>query len=178
MILVPTIPHAGTHFMRDVLFAGMVQGTKGRVRVEHLTPSSCPTLVEMGRKAEGVVIPLRHPCEIALSWRRRGKDILGATGSATLGQWMSNMVEYFDPLDPHYLPLDTSERELYLRRMNFDLGLELETDWQPVRGEEYQQPAVLTQQEFGHILEAIGDHAEFWARFYSSRTGGAIELRV
>ena len=126
LIYVLTIPSTGTHFVRDHLLQGQTD-----VYCRHIWPDNpeewAKPIVE---KSDRIIVPLRHPYEVAKSWARRPDRGLPL---ADLRLWWRTLVHQVDPLRPHYLPLDTRERDFYLQDINRDLGLRLKTDWPIVR---------------------------------------------
>ena len=155
-ILVPTIPHTGTHFMRDHLLK-----EPGLARVEHIYPNSCVDL-EAIAKVSPTIIPLRHPLLVAESWKRRAKDVF------ELPMWWSNLVTYFDPHGPFYLCLDKPEiRDGQLADINRDLEMELETNWPVLREMKTPRgPHKLSTEEACSVAETAHALRHFFSRWY------------
>lgn len=118
MILVPSVPHTGTHFMRD-LFKG-----KQEIHLDHILPSTMDAWRVLFEQGNAAVVPMRHPFLVAESWKRRNKDPLH------LPELWHLLVEVIDPYDPQYLCLDKPEtRNAQLKAINERLDLNLTTSW-------------------------------------------------
>ena len=159
LIYCPTIPHTGTHFIRDHLLAGH------NTHVEHIWPESkfdwLPRLTQYASKGYPIVVPLRHPAEVALSWKRRRKDPL------ELPTWWRTLVDYVNPYDPFYLPLDGARRNGALELLSDALGAELVTDWEPRRGDQWAgDPVPLNAREVDSVLEIAAELAWFFEPWY------------
>lgn len=75
-----------------------------------------------------VVVPLRHPASVAVSWKSRGKplDVLYA-----LWELLTERVHRFSPL---YIPIDAPERrDARLQAVSEAISKQIETNW-PVVG--------------------------------------------
>ena len=68
------------------------------------------------------IVPLRHPVEVAKSWKRRKKHLQQMRAQFQL---LETLVA---PYEPYYLPLDHPERDLYFKEIAL-LDPELATDW-------------------------------------------------
>lgn len=95
------------------------------VLCDHISEISVKGLVALGKKMP-MIIPLRHPKVAAVSWKSRGRSQKQMCDAFRL------LVKYLDPLEPHYLPIDTDHRQDFLDKINTDLELNLQTDWKPV----------------------------------------------
>jgi len=130
MIVVPAVPHVGAHFMRQLLV-----GTGHQIHLEHPYPGAATERIRDHLLAgHPCIMPLRHPIRVAHSWKRYGKDLEDYAG-ASFAQWWGVMGLVM-PFDPYYLALDAPlVRDQQLANINNNLGLELATDWTPVRQE-------------------------------------------
>lgn len=154
-IVVPTIPHTGTHFIRDHLLSAHEH------HVEHLWPLSRVTLAELAANHR-TIVPLRHPMLVARTWKSQNKDI------KELPDWWYALIQYIDPHEPAYLPLDSPQRDGFLQDLNRQLDTMLSTDW-PVlpRYEGGLRPRVpLTDAETEDVVEMMVGMAPFFNRWY------------
>ena len=166
LIALLSIPHTGTHFVRDRLLrpAGIDYIDR------HIWPDpgryeSLRHRVEEYKRAGAIITPIRHPLAVAKSWKRRGRPI------NELAQWWRQLVKQIDPLGPYYLPLDSKLRDAALDKINRDLALNLDPlDWPVLRDptREYP-PADLTDQERSLVLSEHYDPA-FFGRWYEDTT--------
>ena len=81
-VLIPTVRHSGSHLALDTFTeAGFEQitlkafkpGTKN-VMMDHVLYTKVDKLLDIAAKAV-VVIPIRHPLVVALSWQRNGEEL-------------------------------------------------------------------------------------------------------
>lgn len=125
MIIVPTIPGTGTHFVRDHLLAGK------KVYCRHITEAELPKIIELMAEHPAIV-PLRKPENVRQTWDRLARD---NHGGWHLDQFYQALNEFILPLNPYLLHLDLPHlRDLELRMINVGLELHLETDWRVIRG--------------------------------------------
>jgi hypothetical protein len=118
LILIPTVPHTGTHFMR-ALFKG-----QHKIQLDHIWPERTAMWRELLHKGHPIVVPMRHPFEVAESWKRRGKDPL------EIPELWRLLVQEIDKYNPQYLCLDVPLlRNGQLKAINNRLHLNLATDW-------------------------------------------------
>lgn len=164
MILVPTIPRTGTHFMRDHLLVGHAK------HVDHIWPDNMDAWVDEISEGHPIIVPLRHPFEVAQSWKRResGRNPLKVMD---LPDWWRRLSGMIDPARPYYLPLDLpAERELALAKINCNLELKLRTDW-PVLREEGVNFSVAsggleTEEYQVAVLDIMAELKPFFSRWY------------
>jgi hypothetical protein len=133
VILVPTVPHTGTHFVKQLL-----EGVDDFVNVKHPYPGKEFNLV-LGYISDGhpCIIPRRQRGHVIDSWRKYGKDIHDFAGWS-LDRWL----QVRDALalcaseagGCYWLDIDlVSVRDEQLRIINSVFELNLVTDWRPVR---------------------------------------------
>lgn len=129
VIVVPTVPHSGTHFMRDHLLAGL------DTYVRHPYDEELPKLEELIDAGNPVIVPVRLFGRLEESWRRHGKDPENFAGLSLL-EWKERVHGLCDRAGSLGFLLNIEIpglRRLQLDDINFDLGLELETDWPIIR---------------------------------------------
>lgn len=130
MLIFPTVRHTGSHFIIGLFGLDINKamswkhGGQGEYIFDHIHPALSYRFMPL-MEENTIVVPLRHPKVTAVSWRDRKKD------EQEMIECFDCLVEMIDPYEPHYLPVDSEQRDLWLKRLNFDLGLELETDWEP-----------------------------------------------
>lgn len=130
MFIFPTIRHSGSHFVVGLFGFDINKGKswkhngEGDFYFDHIHPSLKHRFLPL-LEDNTVVIPLRHPKVVAKSWQARKKDEL-----EMIEAWRC-LVNDVDAFNPHYLPVDADNRDEHLKKLNADLGLDLETDWQP-----------------------------------------------
>ena len=127
-ILVPTIPHTGTKLLandilRDYDHNALINTPGPRDKIDdHIYPEKMTRWKDLLEQYPAIV-PLRDPISLAVSWERRNKDL----GDMCVMWYIP--VEVVDRYNPHYLPIDSVNRNEYLDRINRSLGLKLNTDW-------------------------------------------------
>jgi len=153
--VVPTIPHTGTHFIRDHLLAGQEH------YVQHLWPKSRVQLSQMATTYR-TIVPLRHPILVARSWKSRDKDI------RELPDYWYALIQYIDPHEPQYLPLDSPNRDGELACLNLRFGTSFKTDWPVMADDDSAKLArvPLTDSETEDVVEMMVAMADFFNRWY------------
>ena len=135
MIVVPSIPHTGTHFVRDHLLRNLPE----MIHVEHCWPQwdderkFYTYSAELENKlidARAILIPLRRPRNIASSWIRRGKPLIELPRWYLVVFWILERFRtkaFLLPID------DTVRRHRFLEYFCEHTQLELDTSWPIVR---------------------------------------------
>jgi hypothetical protein len=162
-----SIPHSGTKFMRN-----------------QIIPNDLPHIPDLSRISGGIVrgclfyhlerddyqeicswlehypvlIPLRHPTSVALSWKRRGKET-----SILLKYWM-RIIKMADEPNAVFLPIDSKDRNKWLQKLNKKTGLKAKTKW-PVIGSLAHRTIELSSNEERDISELIRNNKDFFAQF-------------
>lgn len=165
MIVVPTIPHTGTHFMRYHLLVDHHN------LVEHIWPKQVDLWWPMF-KNNPILVPLRDPWQVAMSWKKRA-HLPGALQLEELPIWWRLLIDVIDPLRPYYLPIDQPMvRDRCLERINSQLGLNLATDWPVIRetdgsaGSHYDIVALEPWEHELAVLDVVEDNPQFFGRWY------------
>lgn len=162
MIYGLTIPRTGTHFLTTLL-------EDYEAKVVHIWPKEVDTWSQLLHAGDPIIVPLRHPLEVAKSWKRREIGPGDTLKVLDLPQWWRLLIGVVDPAHPYYLPLDVPDRDNYLARICLLADVDLETDWPVLRedGAPPADPAVeLTMEEWSSVTETIRDHLAFFQRFY------------
>ncbi len=168
MIIVPTIPNTGTHFLLDLLGVqpkGMLWNYQvNGIEYGHIYPEwkrHFLPLIENNL----TLIPLRHPFVVAKSWADRGGNPY-----EMIDMW-DLLVDEIDPLNPVYLPIDSYvTRNGYLNALNIRTGLRLKTDWAPVgavNGNHGLRHHELEPDEL--MVELVDRISGFLERFYPTK---------
>jgi hypothetical protein len=129
MIIVPTVPHTGTHFVKNLL-----ADTGQELYVRHVYPAEIERLEYLLNQGHPTIVPSREPDAVIASWLRYGKDPENFAGMSLLEWWKLLDGLVMMRQNVYLLHLDNPElRDLELATINFELQLELATDWTPVR---------------------------------------------
>ena len=90
------------------------------------------------------IVPLRHPVEVAKSWKARGKKL-----SIMLTQF-ELLQEVVLPRNPLFLPVDHGNRDAYFDMIRLKADIKLNTDWTPHGGKRVGSghPSQLTVPDF------------------------------
>ncbi len=172
-MLLISVPHSGTHFVRYHL----LKGFGSTLHAEHIWPGREHDLATMARKRP-TIIPLRHPVSVAQSWKDRGNQ---AKKLGELRDFWARLIEYIDPHNPNYLPLDSPARAMYLDDFNNRHGYGLTTDWPIVRHPDgsdscpdYKREP-LTKGEMNVALKVFMEFSQFFSRWYNPLPYDALE---
>lgn len=165
MLAFPTIRHTGSHFIVSLfdlnIDRGMAwKGQGGDFYFDHIDVGRKHRFMQVLRKSD-IVVPLRHPKVVAVSWAKRNKDEQELIGCFDI------LVNEIDPLKPNYLPIDSDYRNVFLKKLNFNMGLNLTTDWQPKASEHrtygLRHETVTASPAINDLCERINP---FLSRFY------------
>jgi len=154
-ILVPTVPHTGTRFMRDELLVG-IEG----VYVQHVRPPEMDDLIRYAEQAEAVIVPIRHPIHVVESWKVRSQPL------EVLPIFWDNLSLILVHCEPLMLPMDQSSRDDYLKIINDSLGWSLQTSWPRVSGGRAPHCAVLTTEEIDLAIGIYRRHLSWLSKIY------------
>lgn len=112
LVKIFSVPHTGTHFVKELLEAHGLQ-----VKAKH---------VEGYKDDEEIIIlPVRDPEATCKSWSARGRR------DGFIERW-EKLNEISQNPNAHILPIDTDDRDEYLKALSKVLNVELNTDWYPV----------------------------------------------
>lgn len=130
MIVVPTVPHTGTHFMRDYLLAGL------ETHVAHPYDHEIPKIYALLEEGNPCIIPRRRRIEVERSWIRHGKDRAKFAGRS-LDDWLlvQEGIATMALIDSRlfYLDLDLpGVRDKQLLAINTGIGLHLDARGWPI----------------------------------------------
>lgn len=132
--------------MRELFRSELEAGRIERFELEHPYPGSVLRLVWLiDQGVCPVVIPRRRRDDVVRSWDRYGKDVNNFCGRS-LTEWFEIQEELCIPARARgiffCIDIDDPEaRDEQLAFINDSLGLELETDWTPVRQPGAEDPA-------------------------------------
>ena len=131
-ILIPTVPHSGTHLIHDMFVqAGFESApiqnrhTGNTVTTTHIDRDERLSRVLSMMNEYQAVTPIRHPYLVEESWRRREQplDRLYAT---------YRRLPALHEAGALIVPVDSPERDKYIKRINKSLGINLKPDWKTV----------------------------------------------
>ena len=165
-ICVPTVRHSGSHFVVEGLLGrfqrrDVKQGAVGPgAYFDHLYPHK-RALWEQLLGEYPAIAPLRHPVSVERSWLSRKMMVGEMIDEFRL------MVEFSERYDFHFVPLDAEDRDKYITAINNDMGLDLKTNWGPVRSiyrnHELDWRKIEPSDDVANLLDEIGP---FLQKFY------------
>jgi len=127
IIVVPSIPHTGTNFVWKVVLKDLEPEIRnprkfnhGKIWI-HTYPERIPELLTL--KAYPWVVPMRHPYEVAKTWKGRKKDL------GYLKMLYDIHLSSVAPNKPYYVVVDGPNRDRQLQAVNRLTGFNVETDW-------------------------------------------------
>jgi len=134
-----TIQHSGSHFIMQLLSPwwnthhvnggqGCNFDRNGHVLMGHLNEWPLAKLAELSRE-HLTIVPMRHPCRIRESWRRRGRTL------AELDRSWDILINHVHNPQCVYIPVDTGTREKMLKVASDRMGLDMKTNWDVVCGD-------------------------------------------
>ncbi len=135
VILVASVHHTGTKLVHDDILGHLT--TVNPETFDFTNPGELPELGKIRFHLESqfleqliwwryrspIIVPLLHPRTVAIGWAARQKR------REELGEQWKILKGEIDPFHPHYLPIDQSDRDERLRKIEKELGLKLKTDW-------------------------------------------------
>lgn len=136
MIQIVSIPHNGTQFLSNLLQENGIQPDA----VVHITKSQMAEIYNY----PNIIIPLRHPRDVAKSWAKREKDY----------GW-DYMYGKLPTIKGHLFFLD--DRELALNRLSKHLQRKLKTDWAPMNHSTEEGSPIVSEEQI-KLAEIIYNH--------------------
>lgn len=130
VIVLPAIQHTGSRFVRYDLLkgyssAGLSEAPNGKtVYHDHLGNKRKPYKFTELLEKYPAIVPLRHPRRVFKSWITRKQSI-----DDCINEW-DNLLEIVVPHNPYYLPVDSTDRDLYIGWIRKKLNLDVD-DWRP-----------------------------------------------
>lgn len=127
-ILIPTVKHTGSHlaleaFLDDGFEQQPTKKTKfgGKtVIMDHVLYTKTARLQEIARKADSIVVPLRHPLVAATSWRRNGEEL-----EPDFFQMYEDLELFLE--NALLLPLDVDDNSEYVEAIYQATGVTIDT---------------------------------------------------
>ena len=127
MLIGTSVAHTGSVFLLEDLLADLVRVDEptddGGFFFRHIGFEHA-ALIRSYAKQYPCIVPMRHPMKVALSYKKRRESLQDMLDG------FRRLVTAIDPLNPYYLPLDVPDRQDWLDRINNDLNLDLQTNWQ------------------------------------------------
>lgn len=135
-VFVASVHHTGTQFVQK-LFEDLDYQITDKTPKEagnsvnylhrcHITDSVMTELMQWLQTDTPLIVPLRHPMEVARSWLARKKPI------SEMVRQFELLFEVVDPFNPLYLPIDHADREMYLSLIAEACDHDINTNWQKV----------------------------------------------
>lgn len=164
-VILPTIPHTGTNLVLRHILGGFtkVQNVKhtnnggNNVIFTHIENSdNVRIFLNQFLGKHPIIIPLRHPLLVAVSWKVRQKPI-----EVLVSLW-GFLIGFIDPHSPLYLCIDKSNRDSQLDNINDVLGLNLDTSWPVVSS--VNRTAELAQTEIDLVGQMMNEHQHFFSK--------------
>ena len=129
IVVVTSIPHTGTQFVWNQILGWLgpeirnparSQNKHGKIWI-HSEPGRLDELATLSDYPW--IVPMRHPLRVGESWKGRSKNL---DKLVELYRIQQKFINKFDPL---YLPIDATNRQYFLDKINERLGTLIETDW-------------------------------------------------
>lgn len=165
-----TVQHTGTRFLIRHLLTEQARLEKaedapaeGRWFHRHCTLKN---LMEMTRICERggypLVISMRHPREVALSWKKKGYALADFRDSF-------RRLFTFERFSPLYVAVDSlSTRQRQLQALSDILGCELKTDWKPVGVDNENAMVPLDDDEEAMVAGLMREYSGIFSRWYAA----------
>lgn len=168
VVLVTSIPHAGTRFVFEHLLSPLRRSSETEVDpegflLEHISPDKVPR-IRAWLRLYPCIVPIKHPRDVAISWKKRNLNNRTYYQTQNLCDYYRRLVSAVDPFEPFYLPLDRPDRQEYLDSINRGTWLNLETDWpiwQSIGGH-----ARLNEEEEEMVVDLLDELSGFFTRFW------------
>ena len=104
-----------------------------RLVLVHPYPDQIPELRRLIEDGHPIIIPTRDPAALLASWTKHGKNLYDFAGLSIL-EWFMVQADLVLRGTTFYLSIDNPvRRDKQLAEINHALGLDLVTDWEPVR---------------------------------------------
>lgn len=170
-ILIPTVPHSGTHLLSSFFERAGFEGTainnprppENAVITTHIdTPTKFNTVLKIMPNYQ-VVIPIRHPYLVAESWIRREQPL-----DRMLAAYRRLPALY--DTGAMFVPIDSLDRDKYIQRINDALDIKLKPDWGTVVNG-FKNTHTLTHKDLNPLPEVkqlANDISQFLANFYET----------
>ena len=171
MFLIASIPHTGTHLCKHI-FCNVPKRPRLQIKYgrldpevwipdgwfhEHITQESM-RFIRHWAQAVPVIVPMRHPIDVAVSWVTRNKKI---------GDLIDEYRRLFSidrDYELLYLPIDTPDREEWLEKIDKKMEWETKTNFPVIKSIGKKQE--LTTREAAEIGAFVTENMEFFSRFY------------
>lgn len=139
ILIIASVPHTGSHFLIDLIgyevmrdkadIRHEVERNQRVYRFHHVYDGeSMEWLLKYGNIAP-VISPLRHPMSVAQSWKNRGKPIDKHEVHAPMVRLFQNLIDLSKKVNMRFLPLDSPDRDQYLRRISDVARRNFKTQW-------------------------------------------------
>ena len=155
MIVIISVRHTGTRFVRshliDCKYMNRHVGERYLHQVEPYIDNN-------------LVIPLRRLDRIIVSWERRDMGLEGLRDS------LNELIDKYDHRDPYYLPIDSDDRDEFLKALNEGMDTDFKTDWPVVDSDKNSSQSNysdIINKEYANIL--ISEFDQFFSRFYGRK---------
>ncbi|MCH8022922.1 MAG: hypothetical protein IH932_04175 [Thaumarchaeota archaeon] len=123
-VQIVSIPHTGTHFTRDLL-----KGVCKITRFDHLDSLNFPYWT-----FENMIVPLRPPKDVAISWGRRHIDY----------GW-DDLWQKVKAIKGHFFFLE--DRDKALSKLSEHLNIPLSSNWEKVNFSTIESVPIITEEQ-------------------------------
>ena len=132
-ILIPTVPHSGTHLIHDMFVQAGFESSP--IQNKHVGNTVTTTHIDRDERLNRVlsmmneyqaVTPIRHPYLVEESWRRREQPL------EPLYATLRRLPKLYEA-GALITPIDSPQRDKYIDWVNKTLNINLKPDWETVR---------------------------------------------
>lgn len=156
-LLLVSVQRTGTRFTQRILTAAKIK-TAQIHPVQTRTNQLDNWLKKNTKQNLPIIVSLRHPISVALSWRSREDSV-----EKMFDQW-AYLVQIIAVSKPLFLPVDHPEKQEYLDELSRYVGKPLETDWKKYGNRPVTPPAELSSGEIDQCNQLVA--TTFLSDFY------------
>ena len=141
-MIIYSIPHTGTHFLKDLLEKSGL--TVKALHIEGWKPTK-----------EHIINPIREPFKTWVTWESRNRE------QDFKIRWLL-LDEIYRTQDVSIIPIDTDDRDKHLQDLSKRLNLELYTEWKPVSSQPHKAVKKIDLKEIYYLSVVKKYYSNQW----------------
>ena len=152
-LLILSVKHSGTRTLKNFALKNHES------RYEHIEERPAGYPASIAPSYAGVLVPMRHPLDLAISWVKRGYNF------EELLVGLERLATVINDLDPCFIPIDQINKDFMVLEANERLGLDMPTGEWPLIGHD-PEPKGVSDEQMDQLVALWEKHSDFFDKWF------------